>query len=131
MARYVQMLLNGGRWKRTRIFTRDIWQEITTEQTGALKADRTCGWAVATREDYLTPGNRTPETCCLIHTGYTGTMIWMDKLSKTYIILFTNCVYPNDDSKDKTALIEARREIVRTVLDHLDVYRTVRKTLHE
>jgi CubicO group peptidase (beta-lactamase class C family) len=131
-AHYVQMLLNGGRWKRTRIFTREIWTRLTTDQTGELKADRTCGWAVAARGEYITPRNRTPDTCCLIHTGYTGTMIWMDKLSKTYIILFSNCVYPNDDAKDKTALIEARRAIVRTVLDHLDVYRKLRrKTVRE
>jgi CubicO group peptidase (beta-lactamase class C family) len=123
MARLVRMLLDGGRRGRARIFQPLIWEKIMTEQTGSLRAGRTCGWEQATSNAYCTPLNKTPETCCLIHTGYTGTLIWMDKLSKTYVIFFSNCVYPTDEKKHKDAVIQARRQIIRTVLDHLDIYR--------
>jgi len=122
-ARLVRLLLGGGRLGRARIFQPATWEKITTEQTGPLRAGRTCGWELATSSAYCTPLNKSPETCCLIHTGYTGTLIWMDKLSKTYVIFFSNCVYPADEKPHKDAVIQARRRIIRTVLDHLDVYR--------
>jgi len=124
MAKYVRMLLNGGRWKRVKIFEPAIWERIVTDQTGLLRAERTFGWAVATGDAYSTPQNKTSETCCLIHTGYTGTLIWMDKLSKAYVIFLSNCVYPTDEARHKNAVIEARRNIIQTVLNHLDIYRS-------
>ena len=123
MARYVRMLLNGGRLKRTRIFRPDIWEKIVTDQSGPLAVGRTCGWEIAAGDAYCTPLNKTSESCCLIHTGYTGTLVWMDMLSETYVIFFSNCVYPTDELRHKNAVIAARREIVRTVLDNLDIYR--------
>ena len=30
------------------------------------------------------------------HTGYTGTSLWIDPITKTYIILLTNRVHPNN-----------------------------------
>ncbi|MBM3335211.1 beta-lactamase family protein, partial [Candidatus Sumerlaeota bacterium] len=118
MSRYVRMLLNRGRWGRTRLFQPAIWEKIVTAQTGPLRTERTFGWGVATG-DYATALNKTPETCCLIHTGYTGTLIWMDKLTKAYVIFFSNCVYPTDDSKHKAAVIEARKKIVQIVMEAL------------
>lgn len=123
MAAYVRMILDGGRSKTARIFSHATWKQITSDQTGPLKRARTFGWGVATSPPYCTPRNRKPKTCCLIHTGYTGTLVWIDKRSKTYVIFFSNCVYPVDAREHKTATIEARREVIRTVLEHLDVYR--------
>jgi len=123
MAKYVRMLLNGGCLKDVRVFQPAIWEKIMTDQTEPLGAGRTCGWGVTTSTAYSTPLNKKPETCCLIHTGYTGILIWIDKLSKTYVIFFSNCVYPTDDAKHKDAVIKARRQVIRTVLDHLDIYR--------
>ncbi len=124
LARYCRMLLNGGRLGRERIFRRDIWEKIMTDQTLAVGAHRTCGWGVTTDTAYSTPLNRKPHTCCLIHTGYTGNLLWIDKLSGTYVIFLSNCIYPNDDAKHKSAVIQGRREIVRTVIRSLDVYRS-------
>ena len=49
----------------------------------------------------------------------------MDKLSKTYVIFFSNCVYPRDDKKHKDAVIAGRLQIIQTVLENLDCYRKV------
>jgi CubicO group peptidase (beta-lactamase class C family) len=31
------------------------------------------------------------------HTGFTGTSLWMDPRSDTYVILFTSAIDPRDD----------------------------------
>jgi len=124
MAKYVRMLLSGGRVGRLKLLEPAIWQKIVTNQSGALGEGRTFGWGIASGV-YATPLNKSSETCCLIHTGYTGTLIWMDRLSKTYVIFFSNCVYPRDEKVHKDAVIEARRKIIQMVLRHLDVYRTL------
>ena len=110
----------------------EIWKKITTDQSPAeVDTERTCGWGVWTSESYATELNQTPETCCLGHTGYTGTILWMDKLSKAYVIVFTNCVYPQDKSENKKAVIAARKQVIRTVIDHLDIYKEVRSKKKE
>lgn len=128
MSKYARMILNGGSLGGVTIFRPDIWEKITTDQVPeGVDADRSCGWGVWSEGSYATPLNQTPETCCLGHTGYTGTILWMDKLSKAYVIVFTNCVYPVDKKENKDAVIAARRKVIKTVIDHLDLYRDVRQ----
>ena len=45
------------------------------------------------------------------HTGYTGTFIWIDPVSKTYIIILTNRVHPDGKGNVK----QLRADIVKTV----------------
>lgn len=129
MSRYCRMILAGGKLKGRTIFTPAIWEKITTNQITDSKVDtaRSCGWGVWSENAYASSLNQTPETCCLGHTGYTGTIVWMDKLSKAYVILFTNCVYPVDTKEAKDGVIKARRQVISTVVDNLDIYREVRK----
>jgi CubicO group peptidase (beta-lactamase class C family) len=125
MARYVRMLLAGGELEGARVFDRAAWEAITTDQAPPEIARRTAGWDVYRQRGYSTALNDSPETLTIGHTGYTGTMIWMDKLSGAYVILFTNCVYPTDSAEDKSAVVAARRRIVRTAIEHLDVYQGI------
>ncbi len=122
-SRLARLLLHKGKLYRKQLFTPEIVLLMTTQQTTV--ADRTYGWGVWTTYTYSNPQNQTPETCCLGHTGYTGTIMWLDKYSKTYIVMFTNCVYPYDNSDDKNAVIAARRSVIRKTLDHLDIYNDV------
>lgn len=112
LSRLVRMLLKEGRWKGRRIFKRDIVEKMTTDQTGALEAERTFGWGITTSKYYSTPLNRTPETACLIHTGYTGNLIWIDKRTKLWVVFLSNAVYPDDNKSRKQAVIEARRDLI-------------------
>jgi len=129
MSKYARMILNGGSLNGKTIFTPEIWAKITTDQVPEDFADRSCGWGVWSSDSYATPLNQTPETCCLGHTGYTGTILWMDKLSKAYVIMFTNCVYPEDKKENKSAVVAARKQVIKTVIDHLDIYREVRQVV--
>ena len=125
MSRYVRMLLGGGKLDGVRIYNPKIWQRITTDQNPKGISRRTCGWGVWTSESYATPLNEGPENLCLGHTGYTGNIVWMDKLSKAYVIMFSNCVYPVDKKENKSGIIAARKKVIRTVIDHLDIYQEV------
>ncbi|HUT24481.1 MAG TPA: serine hydrolase domain-containing protein [Sumerlaeia bacterium] len=126
MQKHVRLLLGGGRLGPTRIFLRKTCERMTADQSGPVGSNRTFGWGVAADEAYCTPLNNTPSACCLIHTGYTGTLVWIDKLSRTYVVFFSNCVYPRVEDPHKSAVIQARRRIVSAVLDHLDIYRDAR-----
>jgi CubicO group peptidase (beta-lactamase class C family) len=124
MSKYARMILNGGSLNGVEIFKPEIWELISTNQSFEGLRPRTCGWGIGDAEDgKATDLNNTPETCTLSHTGYTGTMIWMDKLSKAYVIVFTNCVYPVDKTETKRPVWKARNEIVRMVINHIDVYK--------
>lgn len=123
---YCRMILNGGKLNGVEIFRPDIWDLITTNQAPPGFDERSCGWGIWGSETYATSLNKHPATCCLGHTGYTGTIVWMDKLSKAYVILLTNCVYPADTEDNKNGVIEARKQVISTVLDNLDLYRNVR-----
>lgn len=128
MSRYVRMILKGGSWGRRTIFERATWERITTNQSPAtIDTKRSCGWGIWGENAYATPMNQTPETCVLGHTGYTGTLIWIDKLSTCYVIFLSNCVFPADKSETKDAVIQGRRRIISVLLDHLEMYREVRK----
>jgi CubicO group peptidase (beta-lactamase class C family) len=117
------MMLNGGVLDGSEIFKPEIWELMTTNQVpGHIDTPRSCGWVVYNEESFITPMNIPPENSCFGHSGYTGTIIWMDKFSKAYVIMFTNCVYPIDKQSNKDEIIRTRKSVIRTVLDHLKVY---------
>jgi len=127
LSRYARMILNGGKLGRKRIFKPEIWETITTNQSpDTIRTKRSFGWGLWTDDCYATPLNEEPENAVLGHTGYTGTIIWMDKLSKAYFIMLTNCVYPDDKPQNKEAVMAGRREAIKTVVDNLSIYRGVR-----
>ena len=56
------------------------------------------------------------------HTGFTGTSIWIDPFTKTYIVLLTNRVHPTS----KTSVTDLRSEVASAAaasLTDLDVDR--------
>jgi uncharacterized protein YbbC (DUF1343 family)/CubicO group peptidase (beta-lactamase class C family) len=90
---FAQMLLNGGTWRAARILSPQSVDKITTPQTPFGKmAVRGLGWDIdspfsSNRGDLFPIGS-------FGHTGFTGTSVWMDPFSQTYVILLTNSVHP-------------------------------------
>jgi len=54
--------------------------------------------------------------------GYTGTFIWLDKRTKTYIVFLTNRTFPDEkpQARGKPSFFSVRDRIVRAVLDALE-----------
>jgi uncharacterized protein YbbC (DUF1343 family)/CubicO group peptidase (beta-lactamase class C family) len=91
---FAQMLLNGGNSKNLKILSQLTIEKMTTPQTPPNKmALRGLGWDIdspfASNRGELFPVGSYG------HTGFTGTSIWIDPVSKTYIIVLTNHVHPN------------------------------------
>ena len=90
---FAQMILNGGSYKRVRILSPLAVDKMSTPETPPnAQAVRGLGWDIDTpfssnRGELFPVGS-------FGHTGFTGTSIWIDPFSKTYVILLTNAVHP-------------------------------------
>ena len=102
LAIFAQMLLDGGSYKGARILRPRTVEEITAPQSppNGMRL-RGLGWDIgapfASNRDELAPAGSYG------HTGYTGTLIWIDPVSKTYVIVLTSRLYP-DGKGDAEAL---------------------------
>ncbi len=88
VAKFAQALLNGG----APVFSPWIVEKMTTPQQPPNMTDvRGLGWDIdspfsSNRGDLLPVGS-------FGHTGFTGTSLWIDPTTNTYIILLTNAVH--------------------------------------
>lgn len=89
LGKFAQTLLDGGRG----ILSAQTVEKMTTaEQPPNATSVRGFGWDIDTpfstnRGELLPVGSYG-------HTGFTGTSIWIDPTTRTYIILLTNAVHP-------------------------------------
>lgn len=92
LAIYAQMILNGGAYNGVRVLSPAAVLKMTTPQTSPDKmAVRGLGWDIDTafssnRGELFPVGS-------FGHTGWTGTAIWIDPFSKTFVIILTNAVH--------------------------------------
>jgi len=109
---FAQTLLNGGSYHGTQILASETVDMMTEPQSPPGKKDlRGFGWAleapfVSNREELFPAG-------AYGHLGYTGTAIWIDPITDTYIIVLTNRVYPDGKGDIK----ELRTRIKKVVAD--------------
>ncbi len=97
LALFAQMLLHGGTLPGhpTRILQPATVAQMTAPQAlPDTTRQRGFGWdleaPLGRRNNILVPPG------FYGHTGYTGTSIWIDPITATYVIILTNRVYPND-----------------------------------
>ncbi|MFZ0707896.1 MAG: serine hydrolase [Candidatus Korobacteraceae bacterium] len=87
-AKFAQAMLNGG----APVWSREIVEKMTTpQQPPNLTVVRGLGWDIdspfsSNRGDLLPVGSYG-------HTGFTGTSLWIDPTTDSYIILLTNAVH--------------------------------------
>jgi uncharacterized protein YbbC (DUF1343 family) len=94
LARFAQMMLNGGELDGVRLFSPLTIQKFTEPQSPPDQPIlRGLGWDI----DSPLSGNRGElfPIGSYGHTGFTGTSIWIDPSSQTYVILLANSVHPN------------------------------------
>ncbi|HZT30919.1 MAG TPA: exo-beta-N-acetylmuramidase NamZ domain-containing protein [Bryobacteraceae bacterium] len=94
LSRFCQMLLNGGELHGTRLFGPLTVAKFTSPQSPPDQPIlRGLGWDI----DSPYSGNRGDlfPLGSYGHTGFTGTSLWLDPASKTYVILLTNSVHPH------------------------------------
>jgi uncharacterized protein YbbC (DUF1343 family)/CubicO group peptidase (beta-lactamase class C family) len=93
LAKFAEMMLNLGEYKGVRIFSPLTVRKFTSPNSPRHQPIlRGLGWDI----DSPFSGNRGElfPLGSYGHTGFTGTSIWIDPSTKTYVILMANSVHP-------------------------------------
>jgi CubicO group peptidase (beta-lactamase class C family) len=117
---YLDCLTRGGRitassktskQKSTYLLSPLTILKMTTPQTSPTLSDvRGLGWDIDSH--YANRGILFP-TRSYGHTGWTGTSVWLDPITHTWLIILTSRVHPTPASFNK--LIQDRREIANII----------------
>jgi CubicO group peptidase (beta-lactamase class C family) len=113
LAIYAQMMLNGGTYDHHRIFKRKTVKLFTKRQELPAGSSRALGW------DTPSPGCFAGELAsmhAILHTGFTGTSVYIDFSRDAFVILLTNRVYP---TRNNQKITEARPAIHTAVIGAL------------
>jgi uncharacterized protein YbbC (DUF1343 family)/CubicO group peptidase (beta-lactamase class C family) len=111
LAKFARELLSGHT-----ILTRSAIEKMSTPQQPATASSlRGLGWDVdspfsSNRGELLPVGS-------FGHTGFTGTSLWIDPTTDTYIILLANAVHPNG----KGSMVSLRSRVATAVAHSLDL----------
>jgi uncharacterized protein YbbC (DUF1343 family)/CubicO group peptidase (beta-lactamase class C family) len=116
---FAQALLRGDK-----ILSRLDVEKMTTPQQPATSSTlRGLGWDIdspfsSNRGELLPVGS-------FGHTGFTGTSLWIDPVTDTYIIILTNAVHPNGHG----SAVSLRAHITNAVVASLDLTVSEREKL--
>jgi uncharacterized protein YbbC (DUF1343 family)/CubicO group peptidase (beta-lactamase class C family) len=116
LARFAEMMLGGGRRGGVRIFSAGTVEKFTTPQSPPHQPVlRGLGWDI----DSPYSGNRGElfPLGSYGHTGFTGTSLWIDPATQTYVILLANSVHP----KVRPAITSLRSRVATAVAAALDL----------
>jgi len=106
LSKFAQMMLNLGEYNGVRVFSPLTVRKFTEPNTPPHQPVlRGLGWDIdspfsSNRGELFPLGSYG-------HTGFTGTSIWLDPSTKTYVIILTNAVHP----KRGTAMMATRAKI--------------------
>ena len=94
LAIFAQLLLNGGTRAGARVLSPLSVEKMTTPQAPPdAMILRGLGWDIDS--PYASNRGELYPLGSYGHTGWTGTSIWIDPVSRTYVILLTNRVHPD------------------------------------
>lgn len=117
LAVFAQMLLNGGRLGDYKILSPLTVDRMTDVFHNVAFSGRGLGWDLDSA--YSTNGGDLFGPQSFGHTGYTGTSIWIDPETETFVIFLTNRVHP-DDSGSVTALRSKVANVVAASINKLE-----------
>ncbi len=95
LARYARMMLNMGELDGVRIFTPETVKLMTSPQCSpGVNVLHGLGWDIDS--PYAGPRGHLFPIGSYGHTGWTGTSIWIDPYSKTFVIFLSNRNHPTE-----------------------------------
>ncbi len=99
LARFAQAMLDGGAGVLSPLMVEKM---STPQQPPNATAVRGFGWDIDTpfssnRGELLPVGS-------FGHTGFTGTSLWMDPVTRTYIIILSNAVHPRGRNQEMVSI---------------------------
>jgi len=133
LTHFAQMLLNGGIYHDRRILSASSVRAMTHPQSPPGQAAlRGYGWDIDSPYSGLFSPSLSPASYG--HTGYTGTALWIDPASHSFLLILTNRLHPDGSGSARmleqrlaAAMGEAtaglgRRQGVMTGIDTLEAY---------
>ncbi len=122
LARFAQMLLNGGVFEHQRIVSRETVARFT-RRAGVPGSSRALGWDTprsGTAPRSSMPGQAGYSSAGTLfsdrafgHTGFTGTSLWIDPDRRLFVILLTNRVHP---TRQNDAIRQVRADVADAVV---------------
>jgi serine-type D-Ala-D-Ala carboxypeptidase len=109
LARFCQMLLNGGELDGLRILNPGSVALMTAPEALPGGITRGLGWDMTSPYSDWTGAAFSTESYG--HTGYTGTALWIDPTTDTFLIILTSRLYPDDDGD----AMPLRRQVAKAV----------------
>ncbi|HFB98058.1 MAG TPA: DUF1343 domain-containing protein, partial [Bryobacterales bacterium] len=98
LGRFAEMLLGLGSRDGVRVLQPLTVRKMISPQSPADKAIlRGAGWDIDS--PFSTSRGELFPLGSFGHTGFTGTSLWIDPVTRTYVILMTNRVHPNGQGK--------------------------------
>lgn len=96
LAHYARMLLNKGSLGEVRIFKAETVELMTEVQTSSsLEIKRGLGWDIDS--PYSSPRGALFPVGSYGHTGWTGTSLWIDPYSDSFLIFLANRNHPTEE----------------------------------
>ena len=118
LAQFARMFLNGGELDGVRVLQAETVRQMTSVQSPAgVLARRGLGWDLDS--GYSRPRGMVFPLGSYGHTGFTGTLLWIDPFSQTFVILLTNRLHP-DGQGSVTDLYAAAGTLAARAVDDFD-----------
>jgi CubicO group peptidase (beta-lactamase class C family) len=118
MSIYAQMILSGGVRRGVRILSPYAVLAMTTPQNPAgMSEARGYGWDIDT--SYSVPRGEFFPRGSFGHTGFTGTSLWMDPHSGSFVLSLSSRLYP--EGKGNVSSLRARIASVAAAAVRMDV----------
>ena len=99
LERYARMLLNGGRLDGAQVLKAQTVALMTTPQVLPGGVKRALGWDVSSAYSVGYDNAFSPSS--FGHTGYTGTMVWIDPACRSWVISLTSRLHPDSQGDAK------------------------------
>ncbi|HYR12226.1 MAG TPA: serine hydrolase domain-containing protein [Longimicrobium sp.] len=106
LARFAAMIANGGQLDGVRVLRRETIDAFLRPQPGA--GSFALGWVTYCREGKVPDHVACKDVYAVGHTGSTGTALWIDPRTGTWMVLLTNRVY---EPKIDTDMTRIRRRV--------------------
>ncbi|HEX6040512.1 serine hydrolase domain-containing protein [Longimicrobium sp.] len=115
LGRFAAMMANGGRLGNVRVLREETIRTFLAPQPGA--GSFALGWVTYCREGKVKDPVACKDVYGIGHTGSTGTALWMDPRSGTWMVLLTNRVYTPKQEVDMTRI---RRRVYERLTGQVD-----------
>lgn len=119
---FIKMILDDGIYQNKRLFAKATIDLIFKPQVSEShplilnQEKRGLGWIV--KGNYSSAGDLTSDNT-ILHTGFTGTNLWIDRDNKIGFCLLTNRVHP---TRDNLKILEVRPKIANFIMSNLEYF---------